>query len=352
LYAVAAELQNDRGRDGQICVRFAEKGPFSFLAPADTPATGLDMTLLYYDPRFLDHNTGDHPECPERLRQIMAQLDERGLTDRCTRPTWQEAQRDRLTSIHDPALVEGLQQLAADGGGRADADTVVSPPSVDVAKLAAGAVCDAVDRVIADESRSALCLVRPPGHHALPQQAMGFCLFNNIALGAQAALDRGVSRVLIVDWDVHHGNGTQACFYDDPRVGFFSVHRWPFYPGTGEADETGTSDGLGTTRNLPLPFGISRKDYLAAVAGELEDFAVRIKPELVLVSAGFDSHHADPVGSLGLEVEDFSTLSTLANEIADTHAAGRIVSVLEGGYNPPVLAECVAVHLEHLLSGS
>ena len=310
------------------------------------------MTLLYYDPRFLEHDTGDHPECAQRLRQIMAELDQRGLTDRCGRPTWQPANGDRLRSMHDAAHVDSLQQFAESGGGRVDPDTVVSPPSVDIAKLAVGAVCDATGRVLSDEAQSALCLVRPPGHHALPQRAMGFCLFNNIALGAQLALDEGVGRVLIVDWDVHHGNGTQACFYDEPRVGYFSVHRWPFYPGTGDADETGTSDGLGATRNLPLPYGISRSDYHAAVAGELENFAARIKPELVLVSAGFDAHRADPVGSLGLEVEDFQTLSTLVTSIADTHAQGRIVSVLEGGYNPPVLAECVAAHLEHLLGRS
>ncbi len=307
------------------------------------------MTLLYYDPRFLDHDTGNHPECAQRLRHIMAELDARGLTDRCRRPTWQPAGRDRLTSLHDAEQVDLLEKLAERGGGMVDPDTVVSPPSVDVAKLAAGAVCDAVERTLSEETRSALCLVRPPGHHALPERAMGFCLFNNIALGAQLALDRGVGRVLIVDWDVHHGNGTQACFYDDPRVGYFSVHRWPFYPGTGSVDETGRNDGLGTTKNLPLPFGTTRSDYQAAVAGELEDFAARIKPELVLVSAGFDSHRADPVGSLGLEVEDFQVLSTLVTGIADAHAQGRVVSVLEGGYNPPVLAECVATHLEHLL---
>ena len=307
------------------------------------------MTLLYYDPRFLDHDTGNHPECAQRLRHIMAELDARGLTNRCRRPTWQPADRDRLTSLHDAEHVDSLEKLAERGGGMIDPDTVVSPPSVEVAKLAVGAVCDAVNRVLSEEASGALCLVRPPGHHALPERAMGFCLLNNIALGAQTALDRGAGRVLIVDWDVHHGNGTQACFYDDPRVGYFSVHRWPFYPGTGSADETGTNDGLGTTRNLPLAFGVSRSDYLAAVAGELEDFAARIKPELVLVSAGFDSHRADPVGSLGLEVEDFQVLSTLVTGIADTHAQGRVVSVLEGGYNPPVLAECVATHLECLL---
>jgi acetoin utilization deacetylase AcuC-like enzyme len=307
------------------------------------------MTLLYYDPRFLDHDTGDHPECADRLRQIVAELDARGLTERCRRPEWQPADDLLLAGVHSLSHVELLDQLAARGGGRADPDTVISPPSVDVARLAAGAVCDAVQRVMSDEARHALCLVRPPGHHALAGRAMGFCLFNNVALGAQAALKRGAQRVLIVDWDVHHGNGTQAIFYDDVRVGYFSVHRWPFYPGTGSDDETGAGDGLGATRNLPLEFGISRRDYLSAVAGELEGFAEHIQPEVVLVSAGFDSHRADPVGSLGLEVEDFQTLSALVTAIADSYAGGRVVSVLEGGYNPPVLAACVAGHLEHLL---
>ena len=155
--------------------------------------------------------------------------------------------------------------------------------------------------------------------------------------------------MLIVDWDVHHGNGTQHIFYHDLRVGFFSVHRWPFYPGTGHEEETGAGAALGSTRNLPLEFGISRKDYLAAVASELESFANRIRPQLVLVSAGFDAHSADPVGSLGLETEDFEALGKLVLDVANTHAGGRVVSVLEGGYNPPVLAECVAMHLEQLL---
>ena len=307
------------------------------------------MTLLYYDPRFLDHDTGNHPECAERLRAIVAELDARGLTQRCQRPPWQPADSARLTSVHDARYLALLEEFATLGGGNLDPDTVVSPPSVDIAKLAAGAVCDAVSQVVAGADSRALCLVRPPGHHAVPQRAMGFCLLNNIALGAQTALDLGVERVLIVDWDVHHGNGTQDSFYRESRVGFFSVHRWPFYPGTGAADETGTGDGLGRTRNLPLQFGISRQEYQSAVASELEDFAAQIKPELVLISAGFDSHRADPVGSLGLEVEDFRQLSSLVTDVADTYAGGRVVSVLEGGYNPPVLADCVATHLEHYL---
>jgi acetoin utilization deacetylase AcuC-like enzyme len=178
---------------------------------------------------------------------------------------------------------------------------------------------------------------------------MGFCLFNNIALAAQTALAKDVHRVLIIDWDVHHGNGTQAIFYEESRVGFFSVHRWPFYPGTGTADETGSGKGLGATRNLPLIFGTARHDYRDFVMRELTDFAAKMKPELVLISAGFDAHHSDPVGSLGLEVEDFEWLTQAAVDIADTYADGRLVSTLEGGYNPPVLAECVATHLEGLL---
>jgi acetoin utilization deacetylase AcuC-like enzyme len=216
--------------------------------------------------------------------------------------------------------------------------------------LAAGAVADAVEKVMCGEANSALCLVRPPGHHARPAAAMGFCLFNNVAIGARvAAKEHELDRVLVVDWDVHHGNGTQESFWRDEQIGFMSVHRWPFYPGTGAADETGAGPGLGATVNLPLPFGISRSEYLDAFRSALEDFADRLRPQLVLVSAGFDSHQADPIGSLGLETEDFATLSRIVLEVAKQHAGGRVVSVLEGGYNPPVLAQCVGLHLEELL---
>ena len=307
------------------------------------------MTLLYHDNRFLDHDTGNHPECAERLRYIHAELRRRGLVERCQTHAWQSLDQSIISRCHTPEHIEIVEQLAARGGGYADPDTIISPQSVDVAKYAAGAVCDAVDQVVAGESRTAMCLVRPPGHHAVREFPMGFCLFNNIALGAEAALAADVNRVLVIDWDVHHGNGTQDIFYRDSRVGFFSVHRWPFYPGTGAESETGTADGLGTTRNLPLEFGISRRDYHSVVRRELEDFAARIKPELVLVSAGYDSHREDPVGSLGLETEDFVELSQLVIDVANSSANGRIVSVLEGGYNPPVLAECVALHLEQLL---
>jgi acetoin utilization deacetylase AcuC-like enzyme len=308
------------------------------------------MTLLYSDPRFLDHDTGAHPEQPERLRQITKHLEQTGLAATCRRPDWRPVSRTRLELVHEPGYIDRIVATAQRGGGRLDPDTVVSPASADVAQLAAGAACDAVDRVLRGEDKTALCLVRPPGHHALPERAMGFCLFNNVALAAAVAChEHEIDRVLIVDWDVHHGNGTQDMFYADDRVGFFSVHRWPFYPGTGAVDETGTGSGLGTTRNLPVTFGTPRAEYLDRFRQELEEFSRRIRPQLVLISAGFDSHREDPIGSLGLETEDFALLTRIVRDVADAHASGRIVSLLEGGYNPPVLAMCVETHLRGLL---
>jgi acetoin utilization deacetylase AcuC-like enzyme len=243
--------------------------------------------------------------------------------------------------------------VAEDGGGRLDPDTVVSPRSFEVALAAAGACASAVDAVLAGPQRTALCLVRPPGHHATPTRSMGFCLFNNVALAARRALKaHGLSRVLIVDWDVHHGNGTQDVFYADPAVMFFSIHRYGnFYPGTGAARETGTGPGLGYTLNAPIRYGTPRRQYQAAFTSALDQAAEKIKPELVLLSAGFDAHARDPIGSLGLEVEDFAELTSQVLEVARAHAGGRLVSCLEGGYHLEALAESVQAHLEGLLAG-
>jgi acetoin utilization deacetylase AcuC-like enzyme len=180
---------------------------------------------------------------------------------------------------------------------------------------------------------------------------MGFCLFNNVAVAARMATSElGLDRVLIVDWDVHHGNGTQDVFWEDERVGFFSIHRWPFYPGTGGADETGSGPGLGATMNLPVHFGSSRRDYVSQFQNALERFAAKIRPQLVLISAGFDAHAADPIGSLGLEIEDFTTLTQIVKQTADIHANGRLVSVLEGGYHLEFMPRCVEAHLRELLA--
>ncbi len=308
------------------------------------------MTLLYSSPVFLEHETGTHPERALRLTTISRYLEVEGLVQQCRQPQWSPATRQQIGRLHKDAWYDELRDYAEAGGGRIEADTVVSQRSFDAATLAAGAVCDAVGRVVQGEDTTALCLVRPPGHHAVAGGAMGFCLFNNIAIGAKEAIAaHQLDRVLIVDWDVHHGNGTQDMFWTDEQVGFLSIHRWPFYPGSGKGDETGSGQGLGTTRNLPIEYGTSRADYLAQFANELADFASRVKPQLVLVSAGFDAHRQDPIGSLQLETEDFAELTQMVKQIAAEHAGGRLISVLEGGYHPARLAESVGLHLAGLL---
>ena len=309
------------------------------------------MTLLYHDDRFLLHQTGSHPECPQRLRTIHASLEQTGLLKRCTQQTAVSAADDDILRVHPARHLSRIREFADAGGGRIEADTVMSPESADVAILAAGAAVDAVSKVVSSKDSTAFCLVRPPGHHAVPDAPMGFCLLGNAAIAARTAVQRlGLDRVLVVDWDVHHGNGTQDVFYEDEQVGFFSAHRFPFYPGTGRKSETGRGSGLGTTFNLPLKFGISRLDYLSAFEKTLTLAADLIKPDLIIVSAGFDAHAEDPVGSLGLETEDFSRLTELVLQVADTHCGGRLVSILEGGYNIDRLADCVVVHLETLLN--
>jgi acetoin utilization deacetylase AcuC-like enzyme len=310
------------------------------------------MTILYTDPIFLEHKTGRHPERPERLGAITKRLDEKGLAKRCTPGKYKPLDEDVVRALHDARMVQMVKQLAEHGGGRVDPDTVVSPESFKVALAAAGACVSAVDAVLQGTDKIGLCLVRPPGHHATPNRSMGFCLFNSIALACYHARKvHKVNRVLIIDWDVHHGNGTQDIFYEDGEVFFFSAHRYGmgFYPGTGDATETGKGEGLGWTLNLPLRFGITSKEYRPAFQAALEKAAEKCRPELVLISAGFDAHAEDPVGSLGLEVEDFAHLTRSVLDVARTHAKGRVVSCLEGGYNVDRLAESVEAHLKELL---
>lgn len=245
------------------------------------------MTLLYRDARFLNHETGNHPERAIRLRAIESHLERHWLTAHCRLPSFEPCDRATLALVHEPAYIEEVSAFARAGGGYLDDDTVCCPASFDVASLAAGAVVDAVGRVVAGEDTTALCLVRPPGHHASVDCAMGFCLFNNVAIGAMAAVKRHeLGRVLIVDFDVHHGNGTQAIFWEDPRVGFSLMHRYPFYPGTGAADERGEGPGFGATANLPIEFGTPRSEILDVFATRLQAFADHIRPQIVLVSTG------------------------------------------------------------------
>ena len=308
------------------------------------------MVHLYTDRAMLEHVPPPrHPERPERLAAILRHLERTGQLAASPAGTVRPASDAKLRRVHSDLHLAEIAAFSAEGGGLIEADTWMSPGSDLAARLAAGATIAAAAQVVEGPDRRAFCAVRPPGHHARPHGPMGFCLYNNVGVAAAYAVDRlGLNRVLIVDWDVHHGNGTQEIFDADPRVGFFSAHRYPFYPGTGAAAEAGTGRGLGTTKNLPLPYGIRRAEYLSAFRGAVEDFADRIRPELVIISAGFDAHVEDPVGDLGLEVEDFVELTRIVAGVAEAHAGGRIVSVLEGGYNVPILAGCVAEHLKAL----
>lgn len=309
------------------------------------------MSLLFTDPVFERHETGRHPESARRLQAISRHLQANRLVERCSLATIRPATREELVRVHAADYVDLVAKFAEAGGGYLDPDTVVSPASNEVATLAAGTACAAVDAVLTGTERHALVLARPPGHHALPGSAMGFCLFNNVAVAAEhARRTHGLERVLIVDWDVHHGNGTQDIFYSDGGIHFLSLHRYPFYPGTGAADETGTGSGLGATFNVPLAFGISRADYISAFESALDDAARRCRPELILLSAGFDAHAADPVGSLGLESEDFGELTNILVDAAGQYCGGRLVSLLEGGYNVEMLGESVSIHLQSLLA--
>jgi acetoin utilization deacetylase AcuC-like enzyme len=305
---------------------------------------------LYTDRRMIEHHVPPrHPERPERLQAILRHLERTGYLKTCPSGHVREATREELLRVHRPEYLHEVEALEAKGGGPLDPDTWVFPHTVEAARLAAGAAIEAVSDVLSGRDRRALCLIRPPGHHARPADGMGFCIYANVSLAAAEALARfQLGSVLIVDFDVHHGNGTQEIFYDSDRVGFLSIHRYPFYPGTGAKDETGTGAGLGHTLNIPLPHGTPRSRYLAAFRAGLHSLADRIKPELVLISAGFDAHAEDPVGDLGLEVDDFGSLTKEIVEVAESHAQGRILGVLEGGYNVPILASCVATHLHAL----
>lgn len=251
--------------------------------------------------------------------------------------------------MHTTEYLNSLKKFASAGGGFIEQDTVLCQHSFEVALMAAGAVCDAVERIDRGESKTAFCLVRPPGHHAATDRAAGFCLLNNVAIAARLAWKEfGYERVLIVDWDVHHGDGTQAIFWTDPRVAYFSMHRQSIYPFTGLRTETGAGIGAGTTKNLPIRFGTSRQDQLKRFENELSMFAETVKPQFVLISAGFDAHKDDPIGSLGLEARDFCWMTEVVLKIANRHANGKIASVLEGGYHPVALADCVEQHLKEL----
>jgi acetoin utilization deacetylase AcuC-like enzyme len=305
---------------------------------------------LFTDRRMIDHKVpAGHPERPERLQMVLRHLERTGYLAACPSGPVRKASDAELARVHSAKYLKQVTDLEARGGGMLDPDTWIAPGSTTAARLAAGSGVEAVSFVLGGPGRRAFCVGRPPGHHARPNSGMGFCVYANVAVAAAEALSRfEVNRVLIADFDVHHGNGTQEIFYESGQVGFLSIHRFPFYPGTGARDETGSGAGLGNIVNVPLPYRTPRSTYLAAFRTALGKLASRLKPELVLISAGFDAHAEDPVGDLGLEVEDFEVLTREIVSVAETHAHGRIVSLLEGGYNVPILAASVVAHLNAL----
>jgi acetoin utilization deacetylase AcuC-like enzyme len=310
-------------------------------------------TALLADPVYRTHLDGrEHPERPERFDAVMQGLDKAGLLDSLPRIAPREATDDELLLCHVPEYLETVRRDVEQGHRYlSTGDTDITPNSWKVASLAVGGVLNAVDAVVSGRVRNAFCAVRPPGHHANAIRGMGFCVFNNAALAARYAQRKhGLERVLIVDWDVHHGNGTQDIFYSDASVFFFSTHQWPLYPGTGRADETGVGPGEGATMNFPFPAGSGRQEILGAVQNALAPAAGRFRPDLVLISAGFDSRIGDLLGRFTLTDRDFIDLTAAVMEIADRHAHGRVVSMLEGGYSLPGLGSAAAAHVQALMA--
>ena len=304
-------------------------------------------TALLADPVSKEHHTGPgHPERPERFDAALGSLNGLDLARIESRP----ALPDEIALCHGSKYVKVVERdIAAGYGSLSTGDTNVSAASLDVALRAAGGALNAVDAVISGEARNAFCIVRPPGHHATPDRGMGFCIFNNVAIAARYAQRKhGVERVLIADWDVHHGNGTQDIFYADGSVLFFSTHQYPWYPGTGAADETGYGAGEGLTINCPFAAGAGYEEIGGAFRARLTPAAEAFRPDLVLISAGFDSRAGDPLGRFLLTDEAFGELTEMMLEIADRSASGRLVSVLEGGYRLEGLASATRSHVAAL----
>lgn len=310
------------------------------------------MTGFVYGDIYLKHDTGEgHPERPERLTAIVSKLKHDGVFTRLVPLQPVAASLEWIATVHAPGYIERVKSECRAGTGYVDTpDSPASTASYDAALMAAGGLLVAVDAVMDGKVKNAFCAVRPPGHHALRNRAMGFCLFNNVAIAARYIQQKHkLAKVLIVDWDVHHGNGTQAAFDEDPTVFYFSVHQSPFYPGTGSADEKGVGKGLGTKLNVPLPAGCGDAEYKKAFMEKLEPAAAAFKPDFVLVSAGFDAAEGDLLGRMKVTPEGYAALTRIVKGIAEKYSGGRLISTLEGGYNLEVLATSVEAHVRVLM---
>ena len=308
-------------------------------------------TGFLYDSRFLEHDAGrGHPERSERLVSTMAWLEGRDWFDDLVRVDPVIADPAWIETVHDADYIARAEETCRAGAPFLDvADVGVSRRSSDVARLAAGGAIAMADRIVAEDVENGFVLSRPPGHHAERGMALGFCLFNNVAIAARyLQRTHGVDKALILDFDVHHGNGTQHTFEEDPSVMYASIHQYPYYPGTGAASETGIGRGVGATINCPVPAGAGDEEYRRAFNERILPAAEAFAPEFVILSAGFDAHAADPLAQVRISTECFAWMSRRIMEVAGKHAGGRVLSMLEGGYNVDVLPQCVAKHLEVL----
>ncbi len=304
----------------------------------------MRSTALFYDPIFLEHDTGfGHPERAERLTSVLAALHENALTDILDMRGPLPAAISDIELVHPRGYIEGVKRIAESGGGYLDMDTALSSRTYDAALKAAGASVQAVDGIFMGDFDNAFCLVRPPGHHAEPSKGMGFCIFNNIAIACRYAMrEYEVERVMVIDWDAHHGNGVQDTFYEDPRLLYVSFHQYPHYPGSGGSGEVGRSEGTGYTVNFPFPAGTGEEAFLAAMEQVVIPIARAYEPQMVAIAAGYDGHYADPLCSLRLTGMSFFKIASLVQEIAQEHAGGRLLATLEGGYGLAGIAGAVS----------
>jgi acetoin utilization deacetylase AcuC-like enzyme len=310
-------------------------------------------TGLVFHPDYLKHNSGaNHPESNQRLSSLMAHLEKRGILSRLKDIKPFTASVEWLQTVHDPSHIKRVESICKNGGGMLDPDTQVGSESYEIALLAAGGVLAAVDEVMSQKIKNAFCAVRPPGHHADKDRSMGFCVFNNVAVGARYVQKKfGLNKVLIVDWDVHHGNGTQSIFCDDPSVFYFSIHQFPHYPGTGSESETGDKDGTGFTFNMPMCAGSGDLEYIEAFENILYPLATKFSPDFIFISAGFDAHQDDPLSAINLTEAGYKRMTEVIVKLASECCEGRLVSVLEGGYNPKSLSASVEKHIRTLIRG-